>query len=52
MIVVVHTSNAIQINCGFPNGFLWLQSGYMCSLCVLFMNFYSKAYVEKGKGEW
>ncbi|KAK2565418.1 Elongation of very long chain fatty acids protein 4, partial [Acropora cervicornis] len=51
MLVTVHASYAIQNNCGFPNGFLWLQSGYMCSLFALFLNFYSKTYTNKKKVE-
>ncbi|XP_068717452.1 very long chain fatty acid elongase 4-like isoform X4 [Montipora capricornis] len=50
LIVAAHASNAIQSNCGFPNGLLWLQSGYMCSLFAFFINFYTKTYaVVKNK---
>lgn len=44
LIVFLHTSYAIKLDCGYPKGFLWLLWLYMLTLFMLFSHFYTVAY--------
>ena len=45
--IVVHTSIAWYLNCGFPNGYNIALIVYCFSHIILFSNFYHKSYIQK-----
>ncbi|XP_065070589.1 very long chain fatty acid elongase AAEL008004-like isoform X1 [Rhopilema esculentum] len=49
VLVFLHTSYAIQLDCGFSKGFLWSLWLYMLTLFMLFSHFYKQAYTVKPK---
>jgi len=49
LMVFLHTSYAIKLDCGFPKGFLWSLWLYMLTLFMLFSHFYKQTYTAKPK---
>lgn len=47
LIVFLHTTYALRLDCGFPRSFLHLLWLYMLTLFMLFSHFYTLAYTAK-----
>ncbi|ROL51089.1 Elongation of very long chain fatty acids protein 2 [Anabarilius grahami] len=47
VLTVTHTVSAWVVPCGFPLGCLKFQTFYMCTLVVLFVNFYMQTYKKR-----
>lgn len=49
MVVFLHTSYALKLDCGFSRKLLWLLWSYMLTLFMLFSHFYTQAYKKAEK---
>uniref|UniRef100_A0A8C1LDZ5 Elongation of very long chain fatty acids protein n=2 Tax=Cyprinus carpio TaxID=7962 RepID=A0A8C1LDZ5_CYPCA len=47
LLTITHTVSAWVVPCGFPLGCLKFQTFYMCTLVVLFVNFYVQTYKKR-----
>nr|QIA97821.1 fatty acid elongase 2 [Tinca tinca] len=47
VLTITHTVSAWVVPCGFPLGCLKFQTFYMCTLVVLFVNFYMQTYKKR-----
>ncbi|TRY91059.1 hypothetical protein DNTS_035779 [Danionella cerebrum] len=47
VLTITHTVSAWVVPCGFPMGCLKFQTFYMCTLVVLFVNFYVQTYRKR-----
>nr|UBB58397.1 fatty acid elongase 2 [Paedocypris micromegethes] len=50
VLTITHTVSAWVVPCGFPLGCLKFQTFYMCTLVVLFVNFYMQTYRKRSSG--
>ncbi|XP_056306481.1 elongation of very long chain fatty acids protein 2 [Danio aesculapii] len=47
VLTITHTVSAWVVPCGFPLGCLKFQTFYMCTLVILFVNFYIQTYKKR-----
>ncbi|KAL1248894.1 hypothetical protein QQF64_022212 [Cirrhinus molitorella] len=47
LLTISHTVSAWVVPCGFPLGCLKFQTFYMCTLVILFVNFYMQTYRKR-----